>query len=59
MTSTDRLFDVYEPRTAFAILLSRMGRPSEDAKAAARNIARNFDEVFTRETTCAESTSLS
>lgn len=59
MTPTERLFDVYEPRTANAIGLRRTGRPCEDAKSAARKIVCDFDEVFTRETTCAESTNLS
>lgn len=49
MTPTERLFDVYEPRTAFAIRLSREGRPSEDAKAAARKITGGFDEIYEKE----------
>lgn len=59
MTPAERLFDVYEPRTANAIYLHRAGRPCEDTKAAARKVVSNFDEIFTRETQCAESTSQS
>lgn len=59
MTPTERLFDVYEPRTANAIRLYRAGLPCEDTKAAARKVISNFDEVFARETQCAESTSQS
>ena len=59
MTPTERLFDVYEPRTANAIYLYRAGLPCEDTKAAARKITCNFDEIFARETQCAESTNQS
>ncbi len=59
MTPTERLFDVYEPRTANAIYLYRAGLPCEDTKAAARKITCNFNEIFTRETQCAESTNQS
>lgn len=54
MTPTERLFDVYEPRTAYAIHLRRAGRFCEHAKSEARKTACDFDEIFTRETSYPE-----